>query len=44
MFQVVDGLTSVSAYSKQNEPEVVRYAICLPRDASDEKSVFVIEE
>lgn len=44
LVQVVNALTKVSIYSKQNEPEVLRYAIALPRDASDDKSVYVVEE
>ncbi|KAF2104229.1 hypothetical protein NA57DRAFT_70446 [Rhizodiscina lignyota] len=42
--KVIDGLTKVMHYSKENEPGVPQYAITVPRDESDEKSVFVIEE
>ncbi|KAF2476713.1 uncharacterized protein BDR25DRAFT_339625 [Lindgomyces ingoldianus] len=41
---VLDALTKVSQYSKQSEPGVLRYAITVPRDVSDEKSIYVIEE
>ncbi|KAF2192395.1 hypothetical protein K469DRAFT_310876 [Zopfia rhizophila CBS 207.26] len=41
---VVDAISKVAQFSKQNEEGVLRYAITHPRDTSDEKSVYVIEE
>ncbi|CAK7207785.1 hypothetical protein SEUCBS139899_010598 [Sporothrix eucalyptigena] len=36
-------LTATSAYSKANEPGVLTYAVCLPRDETDQKTVYMIE-
>lgn len=32
------------AYSQEREPGVLKYAITVPQDAQDEKSIYVIEE
>ncbi|ORY09229.1 hypothetical protein BCR34DRAFT_487621 [Clohesyomyces aquaticus] len=42
--KIINAVTKVSQYSKQSEPGVLRYAVTIPRDASDETSVYVIEE
>ncbi|OCK75613.1 hypothetical protein K432DRAFT_308112 [Lepidopterella palustris CBS 459.81] len=36
--------SSISKYSREQEPGVTRYAVSIPRDPQDEKSVYVIEE
>ncbi|KAF2022344.1 hypothetical protein BU24DRAFT_417993 [Aaosphaeria arxii CBS 175.79] len=41
---VIDALSKVSAFSRDHEPGVVRYAIAVPRDATDEAAVWVVEE
>ncbi|KAF2643301.1 hypothetical protein P280DRAFT_446753 [Massarina eburnea CBS 473.64] len=41
---IIGALKKTGEHSRRREPEVTRYAICLPRDESDEKSVWVIEE
>ena len=42
--QVVEALGKVAAYSKDNEPGVLRHATTVPREASDDKTLYVIEE
>lgn len=42
--QVIEALTKVMRYSQQEEPEVLKYVINIPRDEEDTKSIFVIEE
>ncbi|KAJ9637865.1 hypothetical protein H2199_007360 [Coniosporium tulheliwenetii] len=42
--KVLDGLTKIMAYSQEREPGVLKYAITVPQDAQDEKSIYVIEE
>ncbi|KAF2691796.1 hypothetical protein K458DRAFT_473495 [Lentithecium fluviatile CBS 122367] len=41
--KIIEALDKVSQWSKQNEPEVTRYAICIPRDEADGKPLWVIE-
>ncbi|KAF2110312.1 hypothetical protein BDV96DRAFT_650956 [Lophiotrema nucula] len=41
---VIDALGKVASYSKENEPGILRHATTVPRDVSDDKTLYVIEE
>ncbi|ERS95809.1 hypothetical protein HMPREF1624_07885 [Sporothrix schenckii ATCC 58251] len=36
-------LAATSAYAKAHEPGVLTYAVCLPRDEADQKTIYMIE-
>lgn len=42
--QIIEEITKVSVYSKTNELETTKYAVTIPRDQNDDKSIYVIEE
>lgn len=42
--KVLDQFEAIANFSKSQEPGVLRYAITVPRDASDETTVYAIEE
>ena len=42
--KVIKAFENIVEYSKANEPGVSKYAITIPTDASDEKSLYMIEE
>ncbi len=41
--KLVEGFEKVAAYSWSNEPGVTKYAITVPVDEADEKSIYMIE-
>ncbi|KAF2000651.1 hypothetical protein P154DRAFT_563136 [Amniculicola lignicola CBS 123094] len=41
---IIGALANVGQYSKANEPGVTRWAVFLPRDISNETSIYAIEE
>ncbi|CAK7219503.1 hypothetical protein SBRCBS47491_003873 [Sporothrix bragantina] len=41
--EYVAKLGATSRFSKANEPGVLSYVVCLPRDETDEKTLFMIE-
>lgn len=41
--QYIAKLAATSAYSKANEPGVLTYSVCLPRDEADQKTIYMIE-
>lgn len=43
-FQILDHLHGIAEYSRVNEPGILKYAICLPDNAQDVTSVYIIEE
>lgn len=42
--QVLDQFAKIVDYSKAQEPGVVKYAITVPRDESDQTTIYAIEE
>ena len=42
--QAQEKLARISDHAKQNEPETLRYFFSAPREESDVKSIYVIEE
>lgn len=42
--QAEEKLANISEYTKQNEPDTLRYFFSVPREESDVKSIYVIEE
>lgn len=42
-FQYIAKLAATSAYSKANEPGVLSYAVCVPRDEADQKTIYMLE-
>ncbi|KAL1895252.1 hypothetical protein Sste5346_005398 [Sporothrix stenoceras] len=41
--QYISKLAATSAYSKANEPGVLTYSVCLPRDEADQKTIYMVE-
>ncbi|OAA57630.1 Dimeric alpha-beta barrel [Niveomyces insectorum RCEF 264] len=41
--EYVAKMAAVSEYAKTSEPGVLTYAVCLPRDEADQKTVYAIE-
>ena len=44
MRQYVQKLLAISKYSQENEPGVTKYGVFTPRDETDTKTAWVIEE
>lgn len=42
--KVLDQFAKIVKYSEAQEPGVVKYAITVPRDESDETTIYAIEE
>ena len=42
--KVIDQFSKIVEYSKENESGVIKYAITVQRDTSDETTVYAIEE
>ena len=42
--QYIAKLLDTSKYAEANEPGVLKYAVCVPRDETNEKVIYVIEE
>ncbi|KAF2838035.1 hypothetical protein M501DRAFT_922014, partial [Patellaria atrata CBS 101060] len=41
---LITELAKISFYSLASEPDVVKYAITVPRDPADETSIYVVEQ
>lgn len=42
--KVLDQFEVIANFSRSQEPGVLRYAIAMPTDASDETTIYAIEE
>ena len=41
---LIQSFEQIAEYSRQSEPGVLVYAITIPRDTSDDKTIYMIEE
>jgi hypothetical protein len=42
--QLIEIIGTVAAWAQEKEPKTTKYAICVPRESSDETNLYVIEE